>query len=231
MKLLPVWNDMRISSAVLTCIVALSGCGGGGGDGGGGAGRTTETAVRMIHASIDGAPLTASIPGLVLQKARFAELTSYVPLQPGGVNITVERVNSPGVTVGNISAVLAEDTEYTLFVHGSAQAGTIEALLLTEPVERPEEGTARVQLLNGYIGSSGMELRGTGFGTPRAAEGASSGFITVPSGVQQISVVDERGRTIQSAAITLEDRGEATVVISGSRDLGISFLRTYVDLD
>jgi hypothetical protein len=219
----------RISTLIACLACVLAGCGGGGGGGGGG--RTTETAIRLIHGAIDGPPVEVLHGSVFIQSARFTDVTGFVPVDPGPNNISVQRANSPGVTQNSLSQTLAEDTEYTVLIFSDSDGGQPRASLFEEPVVRPAAGLSRVQLINALLGSSPLELVIGGAASARAGYGTTSGFIEVGSGAQLGSVRNAAGQEVASLSLTLVDRGELTIVLIGSVELGQAFVRLYEDLD
>ena len=211
-------------------VLFASSCGGGGG-GGDGEGRTTETAVRIIHASLDTMPLTVASGPLLLQKARYLDITGYVPVPDGPTILTVERANLPGSVLANLNLQLEPETEYTVFVTSRPGSGDEQAVALADPVARPEEGFGRIQLLNAVEASGRIALKGANFDSGPALEGASSGFRDVPFGPISLSLIDRNGREMLPLALDVPDRGELTVVGAGSGPLGVAFARVYPDLD
>lgn len=208
-------------------ILFVLGCGGGGGGGGGG--RTTDTALRVVHASLDRPPVVAKAGEAVLPPAAFGEVTSYTEVNPGPATVIAERANVPA-PVAQLPADFAANTEYTLFLYGQLQTGSANAKILEEPVAQPGPGKVRVQLLNALEGSSSLVLNGAGFSSNAAGFGSSSGFSESAPGPQTLTITNGR-TTIAQVAVDIPDQGEATVLIAGSNDLGVKFTRVYSDLD
>ena len=216
------------SFALLICSGGLA-CGGGGG--GGDDRRTRDTAVRIIHGSLDGAPVSLRLSEDVLLKTRFAESSGYTRVNSGSVVFNVERANSPGVGVDTVSAELEDETEYTLFINGQAVTGAINARLIVEPVEEPEEGTARVQFLHGLEVGGLLTFEGAEFTTDPVALGRSSGFVTTTSGPQTFRVKFRDGSTIGRIDLDIEERSEVTVLVAGNLELDFVSLQSFVDFD
>ncbi len=227
---LPI-NTVMLCLCLVAAAAFAGACSGGGGGVGGGAGRTRETALRIVHGSIDAAPVTVRIGDVFLQKAAYAEVTSYVPVVPGPAVVTVERANAPGDIVAQLNIDFRPETEYSLFVVGETRHNDFGVTVIEEPVVRPASGIARLQLLNALPDSAAVKLQGTGFTVGPTGFSASSGFVEVPGGVQPVTVAYDNGRVIGQIELQLEDRGEATVVVSGSGDLRLNFTRVYYDLD
>jgi len=211
------------AAAVLSC----SGGGGGGGD----ERRTRDTAIRIVHGSVDGAPVQVVFSEELTVKAAFAEGTAYSRVDSGSVSISVERANSRGVGLGLIEAELADETEYTIFVSGIARTGSISARLLEEPVQQPEAGTALTQLLHGVENQGSLSLRVGGVRSSSIRRGQSSGFSEIPIGPQTFEVVNSDGGVVASITIEVEDQSEITVLAAGDADLGFVISRIFTDFD
>ncbi len=219
--------DRLVLGAVVVC--GLTACGGGGGGGGG---RTTETAVRLIHGGIDTTPLEVFVAGLSIQKGAFADVTDFVSVPAGPIAIDLQRANTPGATFRQLPTSLAEETEYSIFVAGSALRENLSVQLLEEPVAQPAAGRGRVQLLNALEGSAALTLEGTGASAaPQAAFGRSSGFFDVPAGPLTFAAQNGRAGTVANFSVTVPDQGELTLVVEGSLPLGAVLTRTFSDLD
>lgn len=224
-ELSPRWGK----SLCLLLILTYCGCGGGGG--GGGDGRTRETAVRLIHGSLDGTPLTLKIAGVPVLSAGFLQTSQFVPVAPGPQSLVIEQANIDGAVVRTIPLTLEKETEYTLFVSGESRNSAENVQVLIEPVEQPERGEGRLRFLNSVIGVDSLTLQAPGFSSGAVGQGQGSGFITTTSGLRQFDVVDRSGRVLGSIQFELADRGEATVLAAGSRELGVFFTQHYDDLD
>jgi Domain of unknown function (DUF4397) len=230
-------TKINLRRSFLICLIFLLFCSllscasGGGGEGGGGGGRTTGTAVRLIHSGIDIAPLEMQVGAEYLQKMGFGDLSQYVKVSEGQISIALQRANSPGNIFRTINETLASSTEYTVFVFGSIERSTSSAVLLPDPVVRPEAGFARVQLLNGVDGIGKLTMKAPGAEALDALFGGSSGYVTLPMGPQVIPIVNQKGHTVATFNVVLEDRGEASLVLEGSDDLGVVFQRVFTDLD
>ncbi len=218
--------------ASLFFMFSLNACSGGGGGDDGGDGRTRKTALRIIHGSIDGTPVIARIGDIFLQKSRFAQLQDYVRVEDEEpATVTIERANAPGVILRSLPVPFESETEYTVFVSGEARDDEGRAVLITEPVEQADEGFARIQFLNGLSQAGSLSLRGVDFTTALAREGQSSGYVETVSGPQDLSVVDDEGRVIEELSLVLADRGDVTVLITGSTELNYQIVRVFEDLD
>lgn len=222
-----VLRNILFGTAVIGAAVS---CSGGGGDGGG-EGRTTDTGVRVIHAALDVEPVDLRLTDVSLQRAHYMDVTQYVPFEKGAQNLILDRANAFGTTVANVPATLEKKIEYTLFMFGRVSTGSFNVSLLSDPVERPKAGFARVQLLHGYEGRGVLKGTVSGAALTPTAFTRASGFVEVASGPANIVITDDNGRTVASLTTELADRGELTVLVAGATDLGVNFVRLYNDLD
>ena len=226
----------HISLPLLLLISLFAACGGGGGGGDGGdgaAGRTTSTAVRLIHGAVAVAPLQVIIGEQLVSEDAYAQSSNFVQVPSGPAEIILRRAKSTDGSFRTLAANLEPETEYSLFLFGGIKDGSDEVKLIEEPVTRPEEGFARVRVLNALAGSSGLRLSGTSLQSNgvSAVFGASSGFVESLSGPVSITVSSNNGVPLSTLAVNLADRGELTILISGSSDVGFVTTTLFEDLD
>jgi len=230
--------------AVLCLFAACSGGGGGGGDGDGDdnsgkksdeaavpAGRTSKTGLRIIHGAVRGVPIEVSVPGQLIQRAKFADLKGYAKLKPGEQTLVIERANSPGTIIQQFTATIEKKTEYTVLALGGNSSTSLAVQLIADPVERPEPGFGRFQALNALEGASGLTFTVDGTPIGPVNFGSRSAFVQLPSGAKSVTVSNSRGAQVARASFNLADRGEVTFVVTGSTGLGAVFSRVYEDLD
>jgi len=213
---------------VFSVALALVSCGGGGGGSGGG--RSTGTGLRVIHASMDLPPVVITVNGSEFTRASYGSSSSYSGVSAGPSTVAVQFQNRSNSVFSSLTVRFEEGMEHTLLLRGESRIGNFRASLIVEEVVQPAPGTARLQFVNGF--GSGGDLRldfqgGIGDGV---SPGELGEVIEIPAGPQQISVV-EGSRALTSSSVNLPDRGEITVVVSGSRDLGVSFTELVEDLD
>lgn len=213
-------------------------CGGGGGGGGGGTGetlrRSTATGVRIIHAGLDATPVSLVIGSgeerKVLQTARYAQTRYYQSLPSGPVELLLERANTPGSLVVRFPTELQPNTEYSILLFGEAEKAGLHTALVEDIAERPAAGRAFVSVFNAYISDTvsvtvgDVSFDGVSFGT-------TGGFKETAAGPAEVRVTRSDGALLGVFTLELSDRGEATVAILGSRELGVRFFPIYPDLD
>lgn len=224
-----IWQRVKVCPlGLFVYTVLLSGVSACGGSGGGGDdGRTTDTALRIIHGSIDATPIRASVEDIVLSDVRYASASEYVRVPEGPHALKVER--SDGSEVSTLNVELEARTEYTLFVHGTIGDQDFRLRLISEPIGRPDEGKCFVQILNSYSGAISVAA-GDIVLTP-VRFGSSSGFIEFPAGPTSFQIRDDENASLGGLSLELPDRGEVTLHITGKKRLGVSFLRSHVDFD
>lgn len=192
---------------------------------------TTSTAIRLVHGSIDGVPVDLRVADAVHQSAAFAEEKNYKAVPPGEVMLVVEQGNSPGAVRAQIPAMLAPNTEYTLFLFGEAGAGRQQIRLMEDLIARPGIGRAHIQVLHAAEGISSVKIVGLEREVGPVAYGTTSGFVEVASGMQVVGIISNTGAEIGRVAIDLAEHGEATLMVTGSASLGTLFFPIYRDRD
>jgi len=225
---------------LLISLLSLCSCSGGGGGGGDSEessedssnGRTTLPGLRIIHGSIDGSPLTAKISGLGVQTARYVEPRFFSRIEEGqDVNIVIDRARSIGVGLTNFVTDIENGNEYTVFVFGSVSDDTATARLLVEPVIQPDDGFARIRILNALEGSGGVVLETLGLVQEAESIGEATEFSEIPSGPRTLFVRTDTGSPLGSLEIEVENRSEISVLVTGSLELGVVYVKAYTDFD
>jgi|GEM_PF-3041256 len=218
------------SLVLIVLLAAISSCSGGGGDDGGGG--TRETAVRVLHGSIDASPVTLVQGGINLQTSRFAEPRDYIPVEPVGLtSFAVERANSPGNLIASLGPVLEKKTEYSVLVTGSSADSTLSAAWLVDQTDRPDPGLALVRVVNSVSGVSRVSASFGASPMLSAASGSGSDYAEVPSGLTSVRVFDANRNLILSRNINIADRSELTLLVTGDRELNVYFATEFVDYD
>lgn len=224
-----------IRLAVISCALccALSCSGGGGSSEGGesnGLSRGTDTAVRIIHAGIDLTPVEIRIGPEQIQGARYAQTKYYSPINSGNVTMTINRLNDPTAVVQTVSANLQDDTEYSLFIYGQASENQLQMKLIADNTVRPDKGFCLVRVVNGYIGEKRLSVKGASFNIQNIPYGGASDFVQTTCPQQAFSIL-VTGGVLNLGSMNLPDGAEATIVLIGSKTIGLADSRIYVDLD
>lgn len=227
---------MKALELIIKCFLVftlLSSCSGGGD---GGSGRTRDTAIRVIHGSIDLTPVTVQAKGengqvSSLMTVRYGQANPYVRVLPGVQTVVLSRANMPEVLVSSLNIDFKKNTEYSILLFGEAQSGNLISSVIEDTVERPEKGLARVRLVNAINDQPSVMLTGLGLDVPPVSFGNAGPFIDVPVGIYEARVQARKGQTLAQTTLNLLDRAEVTVLAGGSSQLNFFFATVFDDLD
>ncbi len=226
---------------LLAVSVLFSACGGGGGGGGGEGGgsgsvedgteRTSGTGVRIIHAALDIEPVDLKIGLDYAARAAFMDIDFMTDVKSGTTDVAVERANSPGVNYYFGPLTLAPKTEYTFLLSGESSHNNFNVTVLEEPVVRPDEGKARIQLINLLEGSSPLNMAGPSLAIGPVPFRLASGYADIGVGPQTFTVTNSRGGVISTFTTDVANQGELTIVVGGYAPQGVIVTRIVPDLD
>ena len=207
-------------------------CGGGGGGGGG---RTRETAIRILHGAVESPPLAVrgtSKEGIadILQTAKFAEQTAYIPLKEGPQDVRVEQANAPEIVARTFSQVFNKETEYSIFAYPGADGAT-QVKLIEEPVAQPAKGNARLRILNAAKGQSSITVNSSGISLQAVPFGGVSDFVEIPIGPRRLQFRGDGSISIGYKDINPSEQAEIYLVVSGTDEFSTFFITEYDDLD
>ena len=217
---------------VIICLAGSCSGGGGSSDGGNndGLSRGTDTAIRIIHAGIDLTPVDLSSGPDLIQSAHYGQTRYYRSVPSGSITISVNRSNDPTAVLRSLSYNLKEDTEYSLFIYGQEKGKQLQMNLVEDNAMRPEKGFCLVRVVNGYIGEARLSVRGTNFALENVKYGSASDYTKTLCPQQSFSITFEN-QVLNTGSIDLPDGAEATILLLGSKDLGLAESRVFVDLD
>lgn len=232
----------KVFLALLFSSFIFSSCGGG--DGGGSSvssdsdnalsaslKRTTKTALRVVHGAIDTTPVVVSVGGKEIQSAKYGQSKLYQSVSAGDALLLVSRQNDPGHTFTQFAASFAKDAEYTVFIVSKPSGIGLNIKLITDVVSRPESGRGFLRIMNAYQESSSVQVSTAAASVPAVSFGGVSGFIDVASGPITVNFSNSSGGGIGGGVFEVPDRGELTLLVTGSKRLGVSFVQQYRDLD
>lgn len=235
---------MRLIKLLLIVLIVqlVAGCGGGGSSSGSSGGssssgsvgklkRGTSTAIRVVQASIDTAPVTVRAGGNVVQTARFVQPSFYANVPAGPVALRLEQANRPDALIAEIPTTLAENTEYTVFVRGTATQGQFSAQLVEDTVVKPPLGRALFRVYHGYSGGPSLIVNANGVDSDFVRFGDVSSFKEIPSGPTTVIIRNSGGPEISRLTVDVPDQGEISIVVAGQASLGAYFTPVYIDLD
>ena len=189
-------------------IASCSG-GGSGGDGGGKEGRTTDSAVRIIHSSVDAVPLGVAANGVFLGQSSYLGENKFYKVGTGPNSLSISRAARINEVVETLPLTVEDKVEYTIFAYGAEKDQQFNIKILKEPVVRPEAGSARIQVLNGVSDLSGIKFTIGSIVANPVNFGESSGFFDLPSGVYDVTITGPTGSPLGVVAVNLGDRGRS----------------------
>jgi len=206
---------IKLVLGALSCLGFLVNCGGGGGGGN----SSSSHGVRVLHASIDDAPLSvvsSTSPTEVMQTVRFAQRSDYVSVSEGIQSISVE-----GGQVAKFSSrefeISGDESRSVLFFRN---AHTDEPTLVVLADERPEleGGQSAIRIVHAVKGAAVLagDINGSSINVSYS-EGAP--YLIVPSGLQRIDIRREAdGKLLSSQSFDLAAGKSYTLLMSGEVD-------------
>lgn len=203
-------------SFVLSCFFAASflvSCGGGGGGGGS---KASSHGIRLIHGSIDDAPLSMSsslAPVQTLQTARFAEATLYSPLAKGEQYITIEGGQVSGTASAPFTSTGSERLSALFYRNVSTEAPTV--VIITDNSPELAKTQSAIRVLHAAAGAAALDVNigGTESSVPFANAGEYAVVAPGPVSITARRHVD--GYVVISQSRNLEAGRAYTLVISG----------------
>lgn len=215
--------NLKIFNLILVCLVTLSvGCGGGGGGGGGSSSgnlSNASTGVRVLHASIDTAPLDLYLPSSsegVARTFEFASPIGYAKASNGTQPITVtEAMNLSGAIV-NYSAEIAKGSLFSILVYGEEGKGTRSTTLIQDSIPELGKTDAAIKVVHGSFGAAAVSLSLSGVEVAQAPYGNGSNYVVTPAGAVAVTVnrvVDSKN--LFSGTLTLEPKRAYTILMAG----------------
>lgn len=192
------------AGALAALSLALAACGGGSSGGGATAPvppppPPAEFDLRVFHAAPDAPRVNVLVNGVeLLSGVDYRQSSPFLRSAAATVDIAVEAI-TPG---GNVRVLdlpgtaLAGDTEYTVLAIGEVAAGTLDALVVSNPRTPVPAGSVRAQVVHAAPAAPAVDVYVT---APEAALAASTplgsfsfgeslGPVTVPSAIYRIRV-------------------------------------------
>jgi hypothetical protein len=233
-------SEFRISNILLAIgFLALSACSGGG-SGGSDSGDngdddslrvTNKPAVRIIHSSIDAVPVGITSNGVFLGESSYLGKNKFYNLGLGSNLITLTRSARASEPLRSLNLNVADKEEYTVFVYGAQRDENFNVKILPEPIVKPLDGMSRFQVLNGLSDASSIKFSISTTQNKVVPFGNTSGFLDIPSGVYDVSVVAANGAALGVTSVNLSEKIEITLVVSGKLEYSFVSMKTYQDLD
>lgn len=240
--MLIVFKKIKTTKTIVCLLVVTSlfGCGGGGGGGGdvdtkdGALRQSINTAIRVLHGSLDATPVDlyfGTEQRSLIQTARFGEQKFYQQIDSGERAFSLERANSPGNIVVSGAQRFSENTEYTVFIYGSAGDNNLEVRILEDITSQAGDGVAFIRLANAVESASSISATVGVTNVPAAEFGNYSAAVEIPAGIQTITVSNAAGASIATLTTEIPNRGEVTVLVAGDLREGFVVAKPFLDLD
>ena len=211
----------------LSLISLLSACGGGGGGGGGngstGGGSDDARGVRVLHASIDAAPvdlLSSAAASPVVTQIRFAGSRGYRRVPSGAQVLSLTRAFSPSQVVESFNVDVQPSDQYSILMYGDNQTFGVRAKLLKDEVPSDITGAA-VRLVNGVTGASAVNFSAAVGATvavqSQVSFGDASDYLRIGSAGELILSASRSadGRIVARSTVQLAEGGCYTFFVAG----------------
>ena len=220
-------NTYRACRAILcvTLLGTICGCGGGGGSSGGSGkeqGSDSIYGVRVLHASIDGAPVDVISSGqnsAVLSQAFFAGAKGYRPIPSGEQILSLTKSGNQADSVATFNITATSRDRYSIFLFGDNQTFGLRTRLIEDSVPAEISGSA-IRIANGITGAAALSINISGVlseGTPeQLGFGQNTDYLVV--GDSTVSIQARRavdGASATSISFAVEPGKAYTVLLAG----------------
>ena len=202
----------------LIVVFILCSCGGGGGGGG-----SSSHGVRLLHSSLDDAPLamtSVTAATEVLQTSRFAEPGGYVAVSSGEQRVSVE-----GGQVGRIQSqpfTVAGGDRYSVLFYRNVSNDAPSLKVLDDAAPELESGQSAVRIVHALSGAAVLEAE-IGGNTVETTYASGGEYVVVPAGSVSITVRRQAdGLVVFSGMRTVESGKTRTLFMSGEINYFVS---------
>ncbi len=185
-----------------------------------------DAEVRALHGVADAPTVDVLVDGeVVLEEVAYKEGSGYLSLTEGEREVQVTVAGDAEAVVLEEVLELAADARYTLIVLGEAAEESefpIEALVLEDTTEAPEEGNIKVRVVHGVPGAPNVDVYVTGPAgeladpvlTDVPYKGFNEVYLEVPGGDYRIRLTAAGDESVlyDSATVTLAANAVYTIV-------------------
>ena len=221
---------MKFSLWAAILVALMAGCGGGGGSDGESGGSSARTGVRIIHASLDAAPVevTSSDVVEVVQRAAFSDTPLFAPLRPGDVVLSLRTAVTGADQFYQAPHTILPLQRLSLFLHGNGTSlgFRVSAIEEIRPALLPGRGALRI--LHGIVGAGALdvEIGETDAGT--VPFGSAGEYIQREAGTYPITIRRSADRmTVYSTALTFDPGAIRSLVVQG--EIGLLTVTRLLD--
>jgi hypothetical protein len=205
-------------------VLGVTACGGGGG--GSASGSEGTEGIRVLHASIEAAPvdvLSSSSEGPIISQAFFAGSLGYQPLKKEVQTLFLTRALSPSRVVASFEVDGASLKRSSLLLFGDVSTFGLRAKLLEDRV--PEVITHSVlRIVHGATGASAIRVQIANSEGSLVEDvigfGEESAYLEIPH-EDSLQVVVQRavdGRLLASPTLAFKKGGAYTILVAGEVD-------------
>jgi len=184
--------------AVAAAALIVAGCGGSSGS----SVPPFDVSLQVLHASPDAPRVNVLVNGgPVLQAVDYGTGSEFLDLRSGAYDLAVEGIIPTGnaVVIDLPGTSLAADTEYSVLAVGKVADGSLEALVIENPVTPVGAGNVRAQVVHASPDAPAVDVYVTAPGADLAASAplgtisfkGTLGPVEVPAGDYQIRVTLE----------------------------------------
>lgn len=210
--------SVRFAITLVTALAATA-CGGGGGGGGSGdGGSDSADGVRVLHGSIDAAPVdvvSSVSSSAVVSQAVFAGSKGYRSLRSGAQVLSLTRALNPGDVIASFNESITKGGRYSILLYGDGETFGLRTRLIVDEVPASISGVA-VRVVNGVTGAATLAVSISGGGSESVGFGQNSQYIETSAGAVTISTARAAdGRAVSSLTRTLEAGHAYTVLVAG----------------
>ncbi|MEY4700267.1 MAG: hypothetical protein RL326_454 [Pseudomonadota bacterium] len=194
-------------------------CGGGGGGGGSGdGGSDSADGVRVLHGSIDAAPvdvISSTASSAVVSQATFAGAKGYRSLRSGDQVLSLTRALNSGDVLASFNASIEKGGRYSILLYGDGDTFGLRSRLIIDEVPNDIAGAA-VRVVNGVTGAAAISVSISGGGSEQVGFGQNSGYIQTSAG--EVTITTSRaadGQRVSSVTRVLQSGRAYTVLVAG----------------
>lgn len=216
--------------------LAVVACGGGGGGGDSSSQSESKEGIRVLHASIEAAPvdvLSSVSESPIISQAFFADRLGYHSLAKEVQTLSLTRALSPSRVVASFEVDGASLKRGSLLLFGDVSTFGLRAKLLEDrfPEVIPQ---SVLRLIHGATGASAVRVQILAAGESLVEEvvdfGDESSYLDIPV-EESLQVVVRRlidGRLLASPTLTFEQGKAYTLLVAGEVDY---YLKTVLYRD
>jgi hypothetical protein len=200
-------------------VFTFAACGGGGGGGGSGdGGSESADGVRVLHGSIDAAPvdvISSTASSAVVSQATFAGAKGYRSLSSGDQVLSLTRALNAGDVISSFNANIEKGGRYSILLYGDGDTFGLRTRLIVDEVPQEIAGVA-VRVVNGVTGAAAISVSISGGGSEQVGFGQNSSYIQTSPG--DVTITTSRaadGQRVSSVTRTMQAGHAYTVLVGG----------------